>query len=424
MGPPAPPVATSHGSHRRIGRRVVAVLAITQTIGYGSLYYSFAVLLHPIAADLHVSPAAVTGALTTAVLTWAAMAVPVGRWLDRHGGRALMTVGSVAGAGLLVAWSQVHALWQLYLVFAGLGAAMAMALYDAATAVIVSWFDTERRARALLTMIVVAGFASTIFMPLTGLLNDRYGWRATLLLLAAGYAATAAPLHAAAVRRPPPRSAATARAEPEQRRVLVRAATHDSRFWWLAVAFVAHAAAMSTMTVHLVGFLTGHGHPATFAATVAGLLGVLSVTGRLVLTVAGRHLRLSTVVAVVFAIQAVAALCLPWAAGTRLGATVAVVGFGIGFGVAGLASPALVADRYGTGAYASIAGTLAAPVTLAKATAPLAAAALHTTTGSYRPVLATVGGLCLLAAVGIVARANAPLPAARAPGSPCPRKSH
>src|SRR3954470_12625601 len=86
------------------GWRIIAALAITQTLGYGCLYYSFAVLLHPMAVDLGASPAAVTGALPTAVLAWAAMAVPVGRCLDRHGGRALMTIGSLAGAGLLVAW--------------------------------------------------------------------------------------------------------------------------------------------------------------------------------------------------------------------------------------------------------------------------------------------------------------------------------
>ena len=58
-------------------------------------------LLHPIAADLHASPAAVTGALTASVLAGAAVAVPVGRWLDRHGGRALMTAGSVAATALV-----------------------------------------------------------------------------------------------------------------------------------------------------------------------------------------------------------------------------------------------------------------------------------------------------------------------------------
>lgn len=408
------------------GWRVVAVFAVTQTLGYGCLYYAFAVLLHPIAADLHTSTAAVTGALTTAVLAWAAFAVPAGRWLDRHGGRAIMTAGSAAGVLLLVAWSQVHEVWQLYLVFAGLGAAMAMALYDAATAVVVSWFGPDQRSRALLAMIVVAGFASTVFMPLTGLLNDRYGWRTTLLVLAAGYGVVAVPLHALVVRRAPV-PASRRRPTAAYRRDLVRAAVRDGRFWCLAVAFVAHAAAMSTMTVHLVGYLVSRGHPATFAATVAGLLGVLSVTGRLLLTAAGRRFPLSIVVAIVFTLQAVAAVALLPAAGSQLGAVLAVTGFGIGFGVAGLAGPALLADRYGTTAYASIAGTLATPVTLAKAGAPLAAAALYTAAGNYRPVLVTVSGLCLLAAAGILTRAGTPPPTGqpvaarpRSQGSPRP----
>ena len=86
------------------------------TIGYGTLYYAFAVFLTPMAADLHASTTAVTGAFTANVLAGALLAVPVGRWLDRHGGRALMTAGSLAGTLLLTAWANVDALWQLYLV--------------------------------------------------------------------------------------------------------------------------------------------------------------------------------------------------------------------------------------------------------------------------------------------------------------------
>ena len=41
--------------------------------------------------------------------------------------------------------SQIRTVWQLYAVFAGLGVAMAAALYEPATAVIVSWFDPARR---------------------------------------------------------------------------------------------------------------------------------------------------------------------------------------------------------------------------------------------------------------------------------------
>ncbi|MEV6929174.1 MFS transporter [Dactylosporangium sp. NPDC051485] len=414
MAPTTTPVAADRKDrgHRPVfhGWWIVAIFAVTQTVGYGTLYYAFAVLLHPIAADLHTSPAVVTGALTTAVLTGAATAIPVGRWLDHHGGRALMALGSLTGAGLLVAWSRVHEVWQLYLVFAALGVAMAMSLYEAATAVIVSWFDAARRSRALLGMMIVAGFASTIFMPLTGLLEQRYGWRTTLLVLAAVNGTVAVPLHALVVRRPPAGHSAAGRPTATQRAAAVRAAVHDSRFWYLAVAFVAHSAAMTAMTVHLVGFLTDKGHPATFAATVAGLLGVLSVTGRLVLTGAQRRIRLTTVIAIVFATQAVAAFALPLLAGTRTGAVIGVVAFGIGFGIANLASPALLADRYGTTGYATIAGTLNTPVTLARAAAPLAAAALASAAG-YSTALIAIGGACAVAAAGILARASMPPPA-------------
>ncbi|WP_436533577.1 hypothetical protein [Actinoplanes sp. HUAS TT8] len=49
----------------------------------------------------------------------------------------------------------------------------------------------------------------------------------------------------------------------------------------------------------------------------------------------------------------------------------AVVGFGIGFGVATIAKPVILAERYDTRRYATLAGVLVAPMTLAKASAPL-----------------------------------------------------
>jgi predicted MFS family arabinose efflux permease len=393
---------------------IVAVFAVTQTIGYGSLYYAFAVLLHPVAESLRTSPAVVTGAFTTAILAQAAASVPVGRLLDRYGGRVLMTAGPLLGAAMLAAWSQARSVWQLYPVFAGLGVAMAMTLYEAATSVLVSWFDAVRRPRALLGMIVVAGFASTVFMPLTGWLTERHGWRATLLLLAVLYASAAAPLHLIVVRRPPDAAHPSRPGATAHRRAVIRAAIRDRRFWWLTVAFVAHAAAMTAMTVHLVGYLTSRGHPATFAASVAGLLGVLSVTGRLLLTGIGRRMRLHRVVAAIFTLQAVAAFSLPALAGTRAGAIVAVAAFGLGFGISSLATPQLLADRYGTSAYASIAGALAAVVTVARAGAPLAAAGLLTTSGGYRTALLAIGAAGLLSAAGILAHAEAQRPAATA----------
>jgi MFS family permease len=403
---------TQVSGHRQVfhGWRIVVALAATQTVGYGTLYYAFAVLLHPIAATLHASTTVVTGALTAAILSGALMALPVGRWLDHHGGRALMTAGSLVATGLVVAWSQVRTVTQLYAVLIGIGLSMSMVLYEPAFAVIVSWFDPARRARALLAVTIVAGFAGAIFLPLTGLLVERYGWRTALLVLAALHGVVTVPLHAFVVRRPPHKASATPHTALSVRNAVVRAARRDSRFWWLAAAFVAHSGATSAMTVHLVGFLIARGHPATFAATVAGLLGILSVTGRLTLAGAQRRVRTTTVVAVVFAIQAIAAVCLPSLAGSRTGAVIGVIAFGLGSGIDSLAGPALLAERYGTTAYATIAGTLAVPSTLARAGAPLGAAALLHVAGGYPPVLAAIGGSCLIAAVGILTRAKTPSP--------------
>ncbi len=376
----------------------MAALALTQTIGYGTLYYAFAVLLTPLAADLGTSTTAVTGAYTASILIGAVLAVPVGRWLDRHGGRVLMTAGSAAGVLLLIAWSQVGSLWQLYLVQIGIGVAAAASLYEAAFAVVIALAGPQRRSGALLAVTVVAGFSSTVFLPLTGWLVAAHGWRTALLVLAAVQSVTV-PLHALVLRRPalPTRYPAVPRGGGA-----VRAALADRGFWLLAVGFTAHTAAISALTVHLVAALVTWGHRPAFAASIAGLLGVLSVAGRLLTTGLQRRYRTTTVTAAVFAVQAGSALLLPVVGASVGGAIGAVIGFGLGFGVATIAKPVLLAERYDTRRYATLAGILVVPVTLAKAAAPLAASAAQGATGTYTVVMLAVAACCAIAAAAII----------------------
>lgn len=82
-----------------------------------------------------------------------------------------------------------------------------------------------------------------------------------------------------------------------------------------------------------------------------------------------------------------------------------MVAFGLGFGVATIARPAILATRYGTARYATIAATMTVPVTLAKAAAPLGAALLIP-----NMFMLSVATACLLAAVLLTtaARTSAP----------------
>ncbi|MEV6032285.1 MFS transporter [Nonomuraea sp. NPDC052116] len=374
---------------------MIGALSITQTAGYGVLYYAFSVFIPPMSRDLHAGVAQLTGAITLAVLVSGVAAPLIGRWLDRHGGRGLMTLGSVLGGLAVLAWSQVRSVTQLYLVCGVLGVASAMVLYEAAFAVIVAWFDATRRARALLAVTVVAGFASSIFLPLTGFLVDLYGWRQALVILAAGYALTSVPLHFLAVR---------SRSAPPHvnRREIVGAALRERPFWLLAAAFLTQTGAVSVMGVLLVTYLIALGHSPLFAAGVAGLLGVLSVAGRLVTTGLQGRWSVALITAVMFGVQGLAAVLLPLVGRSTAGAVAGVVLFGLGFGVGTIARPALLADRYGTGAYASLSGALALPITVAKAVAPLLAAGIAQFAG-YPAVMGAVAAACALGALSLIA---------------------
>ena len=87
-----------------------------------------------------------------------------------------MTAGSCLATLLTFAWARVQSLPALYAVWFGLGIAMAATLYEPAFAAVVSWFPRGRD-RALLTVTLAAGLASTIFMPIEAWLLSRVGWR-------------------------------------------------------------------------------------------------------------------------------------------------------------------------------------------------------------------------------------------------------
>ncbi len=387
---------------------MVWALSVTETVSYAALFYCFAVMVVPMREDLGASTGQLSGALSLSIAVHGAAAIPVGRWLDRHGARWVMTGGSLLGAGSVVAWSQARDLPQLYLAFIGIGLAGAAVLYEPAFAVINTWFRRDRHA-ALLTLTVVAGFSATIFLPLSQALVDALGWRGALLVLAALLAACAAP-QALLLRRSP----ADLGLDVDGRRdgpgevPSVAGTTADVSVAWgtaavrrLTGAAVLETLAVTVVAVHLVAYLRDTGASPGTAAWGAGAIGVMSVAGRVTLTALATRVGLARLAAGMVAAQSLgvaALLLLPRPAGLP----VFVVLFGAGFGVMTIARAALLGRYVPAGIFASVSGRQSLAANAGRVIAPVAAGGLISLTG-YGPALTAVAACSLGAAALLLA---------------------
>lgn len=377
-------------------RRVVAVLAITETVSWGVLYYAFGVVLLPMAQELGAGRGALGGAWSVSLLASGLAAPWVGARIDRYGGRGVLSGGAVLGAAAVWAWAAVGGLAQLYVVMVVVGVAAAMVLYEPAFAVVATVVDDARRPRALLAITVVAGFAATIFLPLTDALASTVGWRDALRVLAVLQLAVAMP-HLLLLPARPVREAARG---PSGREALRRAA-RDTAFWSLASAFVLGTSAVVAVSVHLIAFLVDRGEAPAVAATAVGALGAVKVGGRVALTLAERRVPMALLTAAVFVSQGLALALLALVPG-RAALVAFVLVYGAGFGAATIARPLLVAERWGTASYGVVAGGLAALVMIARAAAPPLVGLARDAAGSPTPVLLALAvvtaaaGLCLL----------------------------
>ena len=351
-------------------------LAVTQTVGYGVLYYTFGVAVVPMESTFGWTRDATSGAFSLMLLMAGVSAWTVGRLLDRGHARVVMTTASLTGALLLVAWANVTALWQLYAVMVGLGVVLAASAYEAAFTVLARWMGRYRM-RSFLVVTAMAGLASTIFVPATNALIERFSWQTALLILALLMAGLAAPLHAAFVRRPPD----TEEDMPEASLPL-REARRMPAFRYMTVAFAIDTTLIVTLAAHAVPLFINRGFTPADAALAAGSLGLLQVFGRLVFAPASERLPLSLLATVTYGLRivAIAALLLhtgPW------GVAVFVVTFGLSNGASTLARAGLVAERFGTASFGAINGSMTTIVALARPLGPWLLGVAFAASGGY-----------------------------------------
>jgi MFS family permease len=388
----------------------VFALGVTQITAWGSIYYSFALLMEPLQAALGASKGAVVGAFSLSLLASGLLSPLVGRLIDQHGGRWLMAGGSALGGLALCALAHVTTLPQLYVIWAVLGIAMAATLYDPAFAVLIQSFRSNYR-RAITVLTLFGGFASTVFWPVTALLISRFGWRDAMLMLGVLQFIVCIPLHFLVL----PRSSGArgVAMAGEHKSTSLRDVLRDRVFYLLCLAFTANALVFSAMSVHMLAMLEGKGLTSVQAAFVGAMVGPMQVLGRIIEMLFERRVSPSTVGVIAMGLLPMSLAVFLVADGTLALFAVFALTYGAGNGVMTIVRGTIPAELYGRAHYGAVNGAMAAPVLLSKALGPVAAALVWSLSGGYDGVVVTLTAIAASSLLFFLAAMRM-----RAPSSP------
>jgi MFS family permease len=348
--------------------RAIPILGLSQILSWGAIYYTPVLIAPLIAQERGWSLTFAMGGFSLGLLAAGLCSPFVGQMIDRHGGHAVMPIGSLLGAagliGIVYAANPVLylAAWMV------LGAAMAASLYDPAFATLARIFGTDAR-RAITLLTFIGGFASTVSWPATHFLIEAIGWRGTYGLYAALLALLAAPLLAFTL----PREHAAAEVLPEG--PLPMRTKHLPATGWafalVAIAFAIYAFIPSALSAHMLAIFARFGIEPATVVLIGALFGPAQVTARfLEFTFARKQHPL------VIARFAIGLLIFAYGIFAFLGVSAAVAaGFAILFGMTNglmtIARGTVPLALFGASGYGRLLGRIAGPALVMQAVGPL-----------------------------------------------------
>ncbi len=378
-------------------------LALAQLVSWGSVYYGFSLFVVPMEQAMGWGRTSTDAALSVGLLVSGLAAYPIGTWIDHGHGRLVMVCGSILSVLMLLLWSQAHSLATLFMAWTGLGVAMAATLYDPVFVIVTRDYPNSFRTKITL-ITLVAGFASTVFIPLTQGFVEWFGWRGALMALAATNLLVCLPVHWLAIKRDAPHEGSAGN------KALVKAANQSSvqralrtpTFWALATCFTTYYATFAALTFHLVPLMAERRVPSTWILTTMAVIGPAQVAARILWFTAGRNVRpavVGMIITVAFPVSVVVLMC----AGT---APYLLILFAIVYGGANgmmtILRGTIVQDVMWTEGYGAVSGMLSLPSNIAKGIAPISAAVIWAMRHEYMPVEWVVLSVSIISAIAFV----------------------
>lgn len=371
-------------------RRFVLWLSLAQLISWGSVFYTFALIMAPVERELGLSRAQSSLAFSLALFAEGLLAYPVGRWIDRGHERAVMTGGSLLLALALAAHSQVDGIASFYAVWFALGAGLAATLYTPVFAVVTRRFPRDFR-RAIITMTFLGGLASTVFIPLSDRLIDAHGWRHALLVLAAVHLFVCAPLHAIVLRGAAVQAPVMSTRGPSPGALL-----RSPPYLLIAVFAVCMMALTTALPAHMITLLREAGLSERWVIALPASIGIVQVFGRLLLYFFEHRFDVHLANRTIPWLLPFSVLVLLVGAASPAAALLFVLLYGLGNGMITIVKGTAVAQYVSREHVAALNGAMGVPLAIARALAPLLLGLLWTPAAGYR------WGLAILVVLGSV----------------------
>lgn len=305
----SPPV----GSHRdwRVrlpffyGWVILGGCLVTLGLSY-SIMYSFSVFYAALLEEFGWGRAEAAGIYSVFMIVNGVGALAAGALSDRFGPGRVIAVGGVLLAAGLLTCSQVTALWQFYVAYGILAAlGVSVAGWTACVTMISRWFSV-RLGLVLGIASAGIGLGIMIVVPLVQILIGSFGWRAAFSALAGmvfigllpvglivlrgrpedlgqqvdGIRSAALP-PARAGRRPARRGMEVVDLEWTRREWTIGTAARTARCWLLVAVKLLGGIATQMIFVHQVVYLADAGYDKMLAASIVGLIGMLSVMAKI-----------------------------------------------------------------------------------------------------------------------------------------------
>lgn len=384
----------------------ILALGLTQIIGYGTLYYSFSILAPDMARDLNWSAEWIFGALSAALLLGGLSAPWLGRAIDHFGAGRVMTAGSAIAASALIACAFAPGKIAFVAALIVIEIAANLVQYGAAFALLVQ-IRPQTAQRSITYLTLIAGFASTIFWPITTTLHAHLSWQNIYLVFAGLNLLICLPLHAWLSH-----GLAKGRRQEQSGSVSVvdGALRPDVRrlgFILMVAGFSLQSLVSAAVLVHMVPLLSGLGLGAT-AATVGTLFGPSQVLSRFTNMVLGGNLPPLALATIAAALIPGGVLILILTAPSVTGAMAFAIVFGLGNGLFSIVTGTLPLTLFGSEGYGRFQGKVMAARLIVSATAPFALAFAMAKIGATSSLAITtgLGALAILAFLTIARLAN------------------